>query len=82
MLDAHYRVYGVRKVWRQLQREGLEIASCTVVWLMRAIGLADVIHGKPVRTTVSDRAAPCRRDHVNRQFRAPAPDMLWASDFT
>ena len=82
VFDANYRVYGVRKVWRQLQREGIDVARCTVARLMRAMGLAGVIRGKPVRTTISDRSAPCPRDHVNRQFRAPAPDMLWVSDFT
>ena len=46
------------------------------------MSLAGVIRGKPMRTTISDRSAPCPRDHVNRQFRAPAPDMLWVSDFT
>ncbi len=75
-------VYGVRKVWRQLQREGVPVARCTVARLMRDMGLAGVIRGKPVRTTVSDKAAPCPLDHVNRQFRAPAPNMLWVSDFT
>ena len=82
VFDANYRVYGVRKVWRQLQREGFDVARCTVARLMRAMGLAGVIRGKPVRTTIGDRSAPCPRDHVNRQFRAPAPDMLWVSDFT
>jgi len=82
VFDANYCVYGVRKVWRQLQREGFDVARCTVARLMRAMGLVGVIRGKPVRTTISDRSAPCPRDHVNRQFRAPAPDMLWVSDFT
>jgi transposase InsO family protein len=82
VFDANYRVYGVRKVWRQLQREGFDVARCTVARLMRAMGLAGVIRGKPVRTTISDRSAPCPRNHVNRQFRAPAPNMLWVSDFT
>ena len=82
VFDANYRVYGVRKVWRQLRREGFDVARCTVARLMRTMGLAGVIRGKPVRTTISDRSAPCPRDHVNRQFRAPAPDMLWVSDFT
>ena len=82
VFNANYRVYGVRKVWRQLQREGFDVARCTVARLMRSMGLAGVIRGKPVRTTISDRSAPCPRDHVNRQFRAPAPDMLWVSDFT
>src|SRR5258708_20689921 len=49
---------------------------------MRAMGLEGVIRGKPIPTTVSDKAAPCPLDHVNRQFHAPAPNMLWASDFT
>jgi putative transposase len=82
VFDTNYRVYGVRKVWRQLQREGFDVARCTIARLMRAMGLAGVIRGKPVRTTISDRSARCARDHVNRQFRAPAPDMLWVSDFT
>jgi putative transposase len=82
VFDANYRVYGVRKVWRQLQREGFDVARCTVARIMRMMGLAGVIRGKPVRTTIGDRSAPCPRDHVNRQFRAPAPDMLWVSDFT
>jgi putative transposase len=82
VFDANYRVYGVRKVWRQLRREGFDVARCTVARLMRAMDLAGVIRGKPVRTTISDRSAPCPLDRVNRQFRAPAPDMLWVSDFT
>jgi putative transposase len=82
VFDANYRVYGVRKVWRQLQREGFDVARCTVARLMRGMDLAGVIRGKPVRTTISDRSVPCPRDHVNRQFRAPAPNMLWVSDFT
>ena len=82
MFDANFRVYGVRKVWRQLQREGFDVARCTVARLMRAMGVAGVIRGKPVRTTISDRSAPCPLDRVNRQFRAAAPNMLWVSDFT
>ena len=82
VFDANFRVYGVRKIWRQLRREGFDVARCTVARLMRAMGLAGVIRGKPVRTTVSDRSAPCPLDWVNRQFHAPAPDMLWVSDFT
>ena len=78
----NFQVYGVRKVWRQLQREGLDVARCTVARLMRNMGLQGVIRGKPVRTTVSDKAAPCPLDHVNRQFQAPAPNVLWVSDFT
>ena len=74
--------YGARKVWRQLQREGEQVARCTVERLMRAMGLEGVIRGKPVRTTISDKAAPCPLDHVHRQFRAPRPNALWVSDFT
>lgn len=78
----NYEVYGVRKVWRQMRREGITVARCTVERLMRGLGLQGIIRGKPVRTTVSDKAAPCPLDHVNRQFRAPAPNRLWVSDFT
>src|ERR1700691_668765 len=82
VFEANLRVYGVRKVWRQLQREGFDVARCTVGRLMRAMALEGIIRGKPIRTTVSDKAAPCPLDHVNRQFHAPAPNMLWVSDFT
>jgi transposase InsO family protein len=78
----NFGVYGVRKVWRQMRREGFDIARCTVERLMRDLGLQGVIRGKPVRTTMSDKAAPCPLDQVNRQFHAPAPNMLWVSDFT
>jgi putative transposase len=82
VFEANFRVYGVRKVWRQLQREGFEVARCTVARLMKAMGFEGIIRGKPIRTTVSDKAAPCPLDHVNRQFHVPAPNMLWVSDFT
>ena len=78
----NFAVYGVRKVWRQMLREDFPVARCTVERLMRQMGLTGVIRGKPVRTTISDKAAPCPLDHVNRQFHAPAPDRLWLSDFT
>ena len=78
----NFAVSGVRKVWRQMRREEISLARCTVERLMRQMGLRGVIRGKPVRTTISDKAAPCPRDHVNRQFHAPAPDRLWLSDFT
>jgi putative transposase len=78
----NFQVYGVRKVWLQLKREGVEVARCTVARLMRAMGLHGVIRGKPVRTTISDKAAPCPLDRVNRQFKAPAPNRLWVADFT
>jgi putative transposase len=79
---ANFGVYGVRKVWRQMQREGIDVARCTVARLMRQMGLQGVVRGKSIRTTVSDAAAPCPRDRVNRQFRAPRPNALWVSDFT
>jgi transposase InsO family protein len=82
VFDDNFRVYGVRKVWRQLRRENHDVARCTVERLMRDMGLQGAIRGKPVRTTVSDKAAPCPLDHVNRQFRAPGPNVLWVSDFT
>lgn len=63
-------------------REGFPIARCTVQRLMRETGLASVIRGKPARTTIGDKAAPCPLDHVNRKFYAPAPNRLWVSDFT
>ncbi len=75
-------VYGVRKVWRQMVREGFPVVRCTIERLMRDMGLQGVIWGKPVRTTMSDKAAPCPLDQVNRRFYAPAPNMLWVSDFT
>jgi putative transposase len=78
----NFGVYGARKVWRQMQREGFDIARCTVERLMREMGLQGVIRGKPVKTTKSDKAAPCPLDLVDRQFHAPAPNMLWVSDFT
>ena len=78
----NFSVYGVRKVWRQLKREGHDVARCTVERLMRELGLKGAIRGKTVRTTVSDKAVPCPRDQVNRRFTAPAPNMLWVSDFT
>jgi transposase InsO family protein len=78
----NFEVYGARKVWRQLAREGVTIARCTVERLMGDMGLHGVIRGKPVRTTIQDKAAPCPLDHVNRVFHAPAPNRLWLSDFT
>jgi putative transposase len=78
----NFGVYGVRKVWRQMKREGFDVARCTVARLMKAQGLQGVIRGRPVRTTVSDKAAPCPLDLVNRQFWAPRPNVLWLSDFT
>ncbi len=80
--EENFRVYGVRKVWRQLLREGIAVARCTVARLMRTMGLQGVIRGKPVRTTISDKSVACPLDHVNRQFQASRPNALWVSDFT
>jgi putative transposase len=80
--EENFRVYGVRKVWRQLLREGIAVARCTVARLMRTMGLRGVVRGKTVRTTISNAAAPCPLDRVNRQFKAPRPNALWVSDFT
>lgn len=80
--EANFGVYGVRKVWRQLGREGVGVARCTVGRLMRQMGLKGIVRGKSVRTTISDKAAPCPLDRVNRQFQAPRPNALWVSDFT
>jgi len=65
VFDENFQVYGARKVWRQLKREGHDVARCTVERLMQNIGLEGVVRGKPVCTTVSDKAAPCPLDHVN-----------------
>jgi putative transposase len=79
--EENRQVYGVRKVWRQLKREGYRVARCTVARLMDELGLHGVVRGKVVKTTISDRR-PCPLDKVNRQFHAPSPNALWVSDFT
>ncbi|HZX72441.1 MAG TPA: IS3 family transposase [Rhodanobacter sp.] len=80
--QSNLQVYGADKVWRQLGREGMTVARCTVERLMRRQGLRGVMRGKVVRTTVSDCKAACPLDRVNRQFRAERPNQLWVSDFT
>ena len=80
--QAHFQVYGANKVWRQLQREGIQVARCTVERLMRRLGLRGAMRGKVVRTTFGDPAAPCPQDRVHRQFKADRPNQLWVSDFT
>ena len=82
VFETNFHVYGVRKIWRQLGREGIVVARCTVARLMRAMGLKGVVRGKTVRTTLPDPAALCPLDRVNRQFKAPRPNALWVSDFT
>ena len=80
--NDNFQVYGARKVWCQLRRDGVNVARCTVERLMRLNGLQGVVRGKPVKTTVSDQATPCPLDRVHRQFRADRPNALWVSDFT
>ncbi|HAH6491059.1 TPA: IS3 family transposase [Escherichia coli] len=79
--DENHQVYGVRKVWRQLLREGIRVARCTVARLIAVMGLAGVLRGKKARTTVS-RKTVATGDRVNRQFVAERPDQLWVADFT
>ena len=81
VFEANFRVYGVRKVWRQLGREGVSAARCTVARLMRQMGLRGVVRGKETRTTIAGKA-PCPADRVNRRFRAARPNLLWLADFT
>jgi transposase InsO family protein len=80
--EANFGVYGARKVWRQLSREGIAVARCTVERLMRQMGLRGAVRGKETRTTIADKAVPCPADKVNRQFQASHPNALWVSDFT
>lgn len=76
------QVYGADKVWKQLNREGIAVARCTVERLMKQLGLRGVRRGKRVRTTIPDVSAPRPLDRVNRQFKADRPNQLWVSDFT
>ena len=82
VFEANFCVYGVRKVWRQLGREGVDIARCTVARLMRIMGLRGVVRGRKVRTTVPSPMAACPLDRVNRQFKAPRRTPCGVSDFT
>ena len=80
--DENFRVYGARKVWRQLNREHIAVARCTVGRLMRRLGLQGAVRGRSCRTTVSDDAADRPADLVNRQFTATRPNQLWVADIT
>ena len=81
--DAHHQVYGPRKVWRQLRREGIGAAHCTVRRLMRGMGLMGTTRGRAwTTTTVADGVAPHPPDLVDRRFTATRPNQLWVSDFT
>ncbi len=80
--QENFEVYGARKVWRQLAREGVKAARCTVERLMYRMGLKGALRGKTIRTTVRDPNLSCPKDHVNRNFHADRPNTLWVSDFT
>jgi putative transposase len=79
---SNRQVYGADKVWKQMHREGMAVARCTVERLMRRQGLRGVVRGKVVRTTIADAKALCPLDRVNREFRAERPNQLWVADFT
>ena len=81
--NDNYRVYGARKVYKQLRREGIAVARCTVERLMRELGLAGVVRGKPKRTTTrGDESGSRPADLVDRNFTAPAPNTLWVADLS
>ena len=80
--EENFQIYGARKVWRQLGREGMRVARGTVERLMRSLGLAGVGRGKKGRTTVADDSADRPAEWVNRQFQADRPEQLWVADFT
>jgi transposase InsO family protein len=78
----NFDVYGARKTWKQLNREGIRVARCTVARLMRGLGLRGVVRGKRFKTTIPDLAAVRPLDLVERQFHATRPNQLWVADFT
>lgn len=80
--EANFGVYGVRKVWRQLKREGVEVARCTVARLMQEMGLRGAVRGRQVKTTRTDGEAGGPQDLVERDFGADRPNRLWVSDLT
>jgi putative transposase len=80
--DEDFRVYGARKVWRELRREGVPVARCTVERLMRRAGLCGVVRGRKKRTTIPAEVDQRPLDRVQRQFVASRPNQLWIADFT
>ncbi len=80
--DENRKVYGVRKIWRQLKREGIDVARCTVERLMREMGIEGAVRGRRARTTVPDDTAERPLDLVERDFTATRPNQLWVSDLT
>ena len=80
--QANRRVYGAKKVWKQLNRETIRVARCTVARLMRDLGLRGVVRGRRTTTTIPDALAERPRDLVERDFRATRPNQLWVADLT
>jgi transposase InsO family protein len=81
--EENFGVYGAEKVWRQLKREGVEVARCTVERLMRGMGLRGAVRGRAYKvTTVADESALRPKDLVRREFMATKPNQLWVADFT
>jgi putative transposase len=78
----NFGVCGARKVWLQLNREGIALARCAVEWLMKVLGLQDVRRGKAKRTTIADAAAHRPRDLVERRFGPVAPNLRWVAEIT
>jgi len=77
--EDNYRVYGVRKVWRQLKREGVVVARCSMARLMRALGLQGVVRRRRIKTTLPNEALVRPLDHVQRVFAVLRPNALWAA---
>jgi putative transposase len=82
VFNDNFQVYGARKIWRQLRREGIRVARCTVERLMGELGIAGVVRGKTTRTTIADEQAPRPVDLVERDFAASRPNQLWVADLT
>jgi putative transposase len=80
--EENFQVYGVRKVWRQMNREGIRVARCTVERLMRDLGLAGAVRGRQFKTTIADDTTARPADLVGREFTASCPNQLWVSDLT
>ena len=80
--EENFRVYGARKVWRQLNREQIPIAKCTTERLMRKLGIRGVVRGKGYKTTIPDLLAERPMDRVERIFTAARPNQLWVADIT
>ena len=79
---TNYGVYGARKVWLALNRDGIPVVRCTVELLMRELGLEGARRGRPRRTTIADPAAARPADLVQRRFSQARPDAVWVADFT